>query len=306
MSLSLPASIAGVVDVELLRGARAKPDTAPSLLVEVPHGADERRHYDALRGRLRGQLPADLHLFFNLNTDLGAWAYGRATAQAVLAVEPERSALIVRSLIPRTFVDCNRPADYEGGRLDEGALTPGIPCYVGDEDDRALLLELHRRYVEVAAQAFVAVCGAGGVALVPHSYGPRTLGIDRVDEQIVDKLRWACAAERHDQWPLRAEVDLLTRDDEGRLFAPEGVEARLVADFAAAGFTAAANETYYLHPGTLAHGWSSSYPGRVLCLEVRRDLLIEAWTPFDEMHVVAAKCERIAGVLGPAFAGIFA
>ncbi len=305
MRVSLPTSIADVVDVELLRGSAADPDSAPDLLVEVPHGADERHHYDALRRRLHGDLPADLHLFFNLNTDVGAWTYGRATAQALIAAAPERSALLLRCLIPRTFVDCNRRADYRGGRLDEGALTPGIPSYVRAEPDRELLLELHGSYCEAARQAYAAVCGAGGLALVPHSYGPRSLGIDAVDDDIIAKLRWACEPDRHDTWPLRAEIDLLTRDGEGQTFAPEGLEARLLADFAAAGFGVQANETYNLHPSTLAHEWSTSYPGQVLCLEVRRDALVERWMPFEVMRVVAAKCERVAGVLARAIVGSF-
>jgi hypothetical protein len=299
VSVSLPASVADVVDVELLRGSAADPESAPDLLVEVPHGADERRHYDALRARLRGDLPEDLHLFFNLNTDVGAWAYGRATAQAILAAAPERSVLVLRSLIPRTFVDCNRRSDYQGGRLDQGALTPGIPSYVRDEHDRTLLLELHRSYLDVTRRAFELVCGSGGLALVPHTYGPRSLGIDAVDDEIIAKLRWACAPDRHDTWPLRAEVDLLTRDGEGRSYAPEGIEEQLLADFAAAGFDAKANDTYNLHESTMAHEWSTSWPGRVVCLEVRRDLLVEEWMPFDEMRVVPDKCERIARVLAP-------
>ena len=302
MPIALPASVEDVVDVELLRGPHADPEAAPDLLVEVPHGADQRQHYDRLRERLRGDLPDDLHVFFHVNTDVGAWAYGRATAEALIAADPLRSVLLVRSLIPRTFVDCNRVASYSGGRLDQGALTPGIPSYVRDETDRALLLELHERYVDVARRAFELVCGAGGLALVPHTYGPRSLGIEAIDEQIVDSLRWACAPERHDSWPLRCEVDLLTRDGDRREFSPPGIEAELLAAFAEAGFEAKANDTYFLHPSTLGHEWSTSYPGKVLSLEVRRDLLVEAWLPFEEMPAVADKCDRVARVLAPALA----
>jgi hypothetical protein len=297
MPFAAPASVEDVVDVELIRGASADPDAAPELLVEVPHGADERHHYDALRSRLVGDLPEDLHLFFHLNTDVAAYAYGRATALAWLDMHPERSALIVRSLIPRTFVDCNRLADYRGGKLDEGALTPGIPSYVRHEGDRALLMDRHRAYVDVAARAFAEVCGSGGLALIPHTYGPRTLGIDAIDDDIVAKLRWACEPERHDTWPLRAEVDLLTRDGDGKLFAPEGVEELLIGRFAASGFEAKANDTYFLHPSTLGHAWSVAYPGKVLSLEVRRDLLVKQWRPFEEMVALREPCERVAKVL---------
>jgi hypothetical protein len=297
MPFAAPASVEDVVDVELIRGADADPDAVPELLVEVPHGADERRHYDALRARLVGDLPEDLHLFFHLNTDVGAHAYGRATALAWLDMHPDRSALIVRSLIPRTFVDCNRFAAYRGGNLDAGALTPGIPSYVRHEADLALLMERHRAYVEVATRAFADVCGGGGLALVPHTYGPRTLGIDAIDDDIVAKLCWACEPERHDTWPLRTEVDLLTRDGDGKLFAPEGVEDVLISRFADAGWTAKANDTYFLHSSTLGHAWSVAYPGRVLSLEIRRDLLVQEWRPFEEMLALPDACDRVAKVL---------
>lgn len=294
-------SIEHVVHVELLRGREAQADARPDLLVEVPHGADEPGHYAALRARLRGDLPEGLELFFNINTDVGAWAYGRAAALALIARAPTRSVLLLRSLIPRTFVDCNRRADYGGGRLDAGALTPGIPDYVRDDDDRAVLLDLHRSYLDVAAAAFAWVCEGEGLALLPHTYGPRSLGIAAIDDRIVDNLRWACAPERHDSWPLRAEVDLLTRDGEGRELAPPGMEARLLASFAAAGFEAKANETYFVHPSTMAHAWASAHPGRVIGLEVRRDLLVDAWTPFEPMRVRDDRCaqvgELLAGVL---------
>ena len=77
-----PLLPAGVVDVEIVRGARARPDAPPDLLVEVPHGADRRAHYDALRARLRGDLPADLHAFFHVNTDVGAWQLGRRSRRS--------------------------------------------------------------------------------------------------------------------------------------------------------------------------------------------------------------------------------
>ncbi|MCA9699196.1 MAG: hypothetical protein KC431_16855 [Myxococcales bacterium] len=302
MSFAPPRSIADVVEVEFLRGARADASRTPDLLIEIPHGADERRHYDRLRGRLRGDLPADLHLFFHLNTDVGAWAYGRATAQALLVAAPERSVLLLRSLIPRTFVDCNRPGDYRGGPLDAGALTPGIPSYVRDQADLVLLHELHAAYVAVAELAYERICGAGGLALIPHTYGPRSLGIDAVDDRIVEKLRWACAPERHDGWPLRAEIDLLTRDGEGKLWAPDGAEEALIEGFSRVGMTAVANDTYHLHPSSLGWRWATQWPGRTLSLEIRRDLLVPAWTPFEEMRATDAACERVAGVLAPVLA----
>ena len=296
---SVPASVDDVVHVELLRGAEAPEGAAPDLLVEVPHGADRRAHYDRLRGRLVGQLPEGLEAFFHVNTDVGAWQVGRATAEALLAAAPRRSALVLRCLIPRTFVDCNRPPDYEGGDLTQGGLTAGIPVYVRDERDRALLLDLHRQYVRAAEAAYAAVCGQGGLALVPHTYGPRTVGITKVEDDIVDKLRWAYEPARVEEWPLRPEVDLLTRDGEGRVLAPKGVEDALLTAFTAAGFDPKVTETYHLNAGSLAYDWCQRYPDRVTCLEVRRDLLVERWDPFVEMQPDPARVDQLAKVLAP-------
>ncbi|MBL4848559.1 MAG: hypothetical protein JKY65_23810 [Planctomycetes bacterium] len=300
MPVSLPTSIEGVAHVEVLHGADAKPGTAPTLLVEVPHGADEQRHYDALAARLRGDLPVDLDHFFQVNTDVGAWAYGRATAEAVLEAEPGRSALLVRSLIPRTFIDCNRPAAFAGEDLTKGGVTAGTPPYVEDEQDLSLLRELHASYVELARAAFVAVCGAGGFALVPHTYAPRTVGISSVGRDIVEQLHAVYAPDRHEEWPLRAEVDLLTREQDGTLLAPPGIEEALLEAFARAGFSPVANDTFYLHPATLGHGWSAAHPGRVTCLEIRRDLVVERWRPFEEKRLCPKRIASVVGVLAPA------
>jgi N-formylglutamate amidohydrolase len=294
-------SIPGVAEVEVLRGAGAS-GGVPDLLIEVPHGADERAHYETLRRALHGDLPAGLEAFFFVNTDTGAWAYGRATARRIIAREPARSALLIRSLVPRTFIDCNRPADFGGGELAKGGLTAGIPAYIEDAADKDVLLRLHAQYVALVRRAFDLVCGGGGLALVPHTYGPRTMGIDRVDEDIVQKLEWACAPERETTWPLRPEVDLLTRDGDGNLLAPAGMEDALTAAFTDAGFAPDRNRTYQLTPGALGYEWSRAYAGRVVTLEVRRDLLVERWTALSEMKVVDAKAERVAAVLAQALA----
>ena len=296
------AAIPGVVDVAIIRGVEASSEASADLLVEVPHGADRQSDYDALRGRLRGDLPPDLRAFFHFNTDVGAWAYGRATAAAVLAAQPQRTALIVRSLIPRTFIDCNRPADFGGDA--SAKLTAGLHTYIRDAHDQTLLKELHEAYVATAEAAFAAVCGRGGFALIPHTYGPRTLDIPHIGDDIGQRLREALTPEQVERWPLRPEIDLLTRDPDGTLLAPEGVEESLLTAFREAGLQPEANHTYCLHPPSLAHTFSARYPGQVLCLEVRRDLLVDEWRPFDEMRAEAHKAERIAAVLSPVVANI--
>lgn len=289
------ASIESVAHVETIVGRRAG-SRAPALLVEVPHGADRRVHYDALRGRMRGRLPDDLHVFFHANTDVGAWAYGRRVAERVIDLCPDLSALLVRCLIPRTFIDANRLEDAADD-LAKGGMTAGVAPYVRDPRDVALLLELHRAYVRLCERAYARVCGGGGLALSPHTYGPRTIGIAAIDDGIVGALRAAHEPQAWASWPVRPEIDLITRDEGGVRHAPEGIVEEIIAGYRAIGITAVEGGTYTLHPSTQTYRWSLAHPGQVIGLEVRRDLLVETYSPFEEMVATADRIERIAGPL---------
>lgn len=248
----------------------------PALLVEVAHGATDRADYDRVAARLRSPLPADLHHFFHVNTDVGAWEIAWALAEA-LAPLP---LLLVRCRLPRTFVDCNRVLGGSG-------MTPGLAPFVEDEADIALLRGLYARW---RARVDPLWEGHAGLAVAPHSYAPRTVGIDRVDAGIVDALH-ACWAEPG-RWPLRPEIDLISRGPEGELGPPC---ARAVAEaWAAEGLQVAWNESYDLHPSALVSQRAMARPGTVLCFEARRDLLVRAWRPFEPMEIDPAGVARVA------------
>ncbi len=67
------------------------------------------------------------------------------------------------------------------------------------------------------------------------------------------------------------------------------------------GIQAAENATYRLHAATMGYRYSALYPGRVLCMEVRRDLLADPFDPFAEMKIGASKVARIARVIAAAY-----
>ena len=54
------------------------------------------------------------------------------------------------------------------------------------------------------------------------------------------------------------------------------------------------NATYTLHPATQGLLLSRRHPGRVLCLEARRDLLGAPWQPFAPTRVGPRKALRLA------------
>lgn len=292
-------SIPGVCEVERIRGARA--GARPDLLLEVPHGATRAADFERLRGALRGAYPADLRDFFFVNTDVGAPELARRVAERVVAADPRRSAAVIRCLVPRTFVDCNRIIDADAAPRASaaGELTPGVHAWVRDPEDLALLLAHHRAYRACVEEACALVCGSGGRAVMVHSYAPRSVEVP-VDEHIVASLRAAYAPARRESWPLRAPVDLIVDTPDGTRLAAEDLVERVRAGYTAAGFEVALNGAYSLHPGTLASLLARRHPGRTLCLELRRDLLVPEFTPFAEMHVDPVKLERLAAPLAAA------
>lgn len=280
-----------------IQGALADPDAPPDLLCEVPHAAWRRAHYDAVRAALVGPLPEDLHEFFHVNTDVGAEALALAVAAALVEADPRRAAVVLACRVPRTFIDCNRVVDADLQDLQAAGLTAGLPVYVRDPADQALLLDLHRRYVQEAVRLHAWVCGAGGVAISPHSYAPRTVPIEQVTERIVDDLRRVYDPAVVDGWPLRPEVDLISVDGAGRRVLSDVMVEPALQGYRALGLDAVEGQTYPLHPATQAARFAATHPGRTLCLEVRRDLLVRQWRPFHEMEVDAVAVDRLAGPL---------
>jgi hypothetical protein len=230
---------------------------------------------------------------------VGAWDIGLRAAERVVAADPRRAAWAIRCRIPRTFIDCNRIEDAVEGDLASGGMTASVPAYVRDEGDRARLLALHRRYVGLIEQAHAAL-HPRGLLLLPHTYGPRTLGIESVGDDIVDQLRRAHEPERIDSAPLRPEVDLITRSQDGVVAAALDLAGDVAAALRAGGAGVAENATYHLHASTLAHRWAARLPGRVFCLEVRRDLLVRRWTWNGENEVLPAAVDRFAAAIAGA------
>jgi hypothetical protein len=297
------ASIPDVADVRFVRGARARPDAAPDLLLEVPHGATRAAHFAATAAALVGIYPADLRDFFFVNTDVGAPELAGAIAARAVAAAPTRVAVVVTSRIPRTFVDCNRviAPDAAAAPSRPGEMTPGLMPWVRDPTDRRLLLDRHAAYRDLVERAVATILPRGGTALMVHTYAPRTVDV-AVDERIVASLHDAYRPEVVGRWPMRAEVDLITRDPAGRRLADPALVERLHAAFAPLGITPAEERAYTLHPSTVAADVAARFPGRTLCFEVRRDLLVRAFTPFAEMEVDPVEVDRLATPIAHALA----
>ena len=254
------------------------PGSAPDLLVEIPHGATRTRDYSRLRARLSPTLPEDLVDFFHVNTDVGAPEYGREVARQVVAGAGGASgggrpllALVIRCLLPRTFIDTNRVAEDSSAATARTELNAAISEYVRDPKDVELLVSLHQSYHDVADRAFDWVCGGGGIALAPHTYAPRSIQIDDFDEGIGRAIRAAYEPDVYETWTVRPPVDLITLAPDGRDLSPRSVVDAIRKRYEALDIATAENDTYRLHPSTMAYRYADRYPGQVLCLELRRD-----------------------------------
>lgn len=277
---------------------------APTLLIELPHGATRTADYEALRSRLAGSLPDNLEAFFYVNTDIGT---PESAAWLVEALAGEGyGALVLRCLVPRTFIDCNRvvAGSVQGAVID--GLTPAVAAYIEVAEDRALLEGLHREYHALVERAYVAICGAGGLALQLHSYAPRSVGIDRIDGEIVAALRRAYEPAVYATWPERPAVDIICAGTDGTMWAAPELVAAVRAAFAAIDVAAEENATYRLHPATMGYQYARAYPGQVLCVELNRGLVADPFVPFGESPIGPAKVERMSRPLASALSGALA
>ncbi len=292
-------STARICDTILVRGSASRGGV--DLLLEVPHGATRAADYDSLRNELAGDFPSDLRDFFFVNTDVGAPELALRVAELVVAADPTRTCVVVRCLVPRTFVDCNRDIDAAtlASASRPGEMTPGLHAWVRDPRDRALLLERYCAYRAHVSALYDEVCGAGGRALMVHSYAPRSVDV-AVDDNVVASLRAAYAPDRVDTWPMRASVDLIVDTPDGERLADPDLTEVTQREYEAAGFDVVRNGAYALHPVALAHVFARAHPQRTLCLELRRDLLVREFTPFAEMHADPARIERAAAPLSRA------
>jgi N-formylglutamate amidohydrolase len=293
-------SIPGIVDVMWYppRGA-SEASPARTLLIEVPHGATRRSDYETLEAQLVSKLPQDLIEFFFVNTDIGTPEGAECIARALATAPAGQSlgVLVLRCLLPRTFIDTNRVVAASPSDAVVDGITPALASYVTAKADHALLLGLHQRYHELVARAYAAIPGRGGLALQLHSYSPRSVGIDKIDQDIVAALREAYEPGVYETWPKRPAVDLITADTEGRVLASPEVVVRLREEYARIGIEAKENETYRLMPSTMGYQYADRYPGHVTCIEINRELLADPFIAFADSPIGAAKVERMVGPL---------
>ena len=290
------STIPGICEVQVFRSPERGPSTDEEawLLVEVPHGATRLSDYERVAAAMKSPLPAELEHFFFVNTDVGApegatWLAASLSGRGV-------NVVVLRCQIPRTFIDTNRVLSATQQGVVKDGLTPGVPGYVTDPDDIALLEGMHAAYHALVGRAYAQVCGeAGGLALQLHSYSPRSVGIEKTDEKIVEALHAAYVPEVYATWPERPQVDLICALADGSFRAAPRLVGKLKAAYAEAGIDAKENATYHLHPATMGYAYAKAYPEQVVCVELNRGLVADPFVPFGVSPISDEKISRMVG-----------
>ncbi|MDX2087622.1 MAG: N-formylglutamate amidohydrolase [Kofleriaceae bacterium] len=291
-------SVPGVVDVEVVRGAQTAAGAPFDLVFEIPHGATRTEDFTRVAARMTSPVPDRLVDFFHVNTDVGAPELAAATAQALVAALPAHTVAIVRSRVPRTFIDCNRRLDASPEEFKAGKVGPGLMPWVTTAEDRAMLRALYDGYVAMVRAAVTNLASRGAMVML-HTYAPRTVDVE-VDLKIVESLHRAYQPDVERTWPLRPAVDVIGNAPDGTSHAPAAVVDVLRRELAALDLELGDSATYPLHPSTLAYQHVVDHPGRALCVEFRRDLVADPFVPFVEVRIGVAKVARLAGALSTA------
>ncbi len=289
-------NVAGIIEFEVF----STPGNERWLLVDVPHGATRRADYDAVFSQLKGKLPAQLEHFFYVNTDIGAPEGAQYLGRTLSAQGV--NVVFARCLIPRTFIDPNRVVALSapGGVVKDG-LTAAVPAYVRDEGDLQWLGEQHARYHEAVRAAYELVCGEhAGLAVQLHSYSPRSVGIEVVDDNIVNALHAAYEPEVYATWPLRPVVDLISATKDGSFRTAPALTDALLAEYARAGIEAKENATYHLAPAAMGMVYAQAWPQSVVCVELNRGHLADPFVPFGESPISPVKVERLCAPIARA------
>jgi hypothetical protein len=310
--MKLPESVEGVCEVTVYPGEaegsglmKQKPGEAEGsglmkerwLLIEVPHGATRKSDYDAVVTRLKSKLPEQLEHFFFVNTDIGApegaaWLGKTLSAQGI-------NVVVIRCLMPRTFIDTNRViVPLQDGKVVDG-LTPAVPGYIDSAEDAKWLTAQHARYHQAVNAAYQEVCrGADGLALQLHSYSPRSVSIEKTDGNIVAALHAAYVPEVYAKWPERPQVDVISTLADGSFRAAPRLVDALLKEYAAAGIAAKENGTYHLHTIAMGYVYALAYPQQVLCVELNRGLVADPFVPFGVSPISEEKVAKMVAPLG--------
>jgi hypothetical protein len=291
-------TIEGVVDIHHFDGDDSDATAPAQLVIEIPHGATKTRHFTALKAQLVGPFPGDLVDFFHVNTDVGAPEVGLALAARYVQQHPAHRVEVLVCQIPRTFIDTNRVVDEntQPSTSTASGMTPGVVRYVREPSDLQRLLGLSKQYQRACTSSLEPTLLAGGRAIMLHTYAPRSVDVP-VDEHIVAALHDAYRPERVSQWPLRASIDVIATTPDGAMVSDAQWVQRVQQQAAAVDVDVTVSGTYALHPSTAAHAWATRFVGQTLCVELRRDLVVQAFTPFAEMVADDDKVARFAELL---------
>lgn len=296
-----PEALPDILEVHVLQGADAALDAPPDVLIEVPHGATTRAHFDTVRGWLtHSEVPPDIDAFYWVNTDLGAPEYALRFAQMLTEHAPHMTVLVLRGIVPRTFADLNRVWESASGAFQAAGLNRAVPDFIHDAD-RPVLERAHRAYQEAVEAAYAHVLSRPGtMAFNLHTYAPISVAA-RPDEPVLTTLRRAYARESYPQQVRRPTGQLITARKNGPETADPALVEAVLGAYSEAGIEMAHNTPFQLHEVTTLDARAHAWPGRVLSMELSREALAAQYAPFVPLEIDPASVERLTAPLAEGF-----
>ena len=125
--------------------------------------------------------------------------------------------------------------------------------------------------------------------------------IASVGHDIVEKLHWAYSEEMYKTWPSRPEIDIIGKTKEEDWLCNEKRARSIKQSFKKRNFEVELSKTYPMHPSTTAFRHASKYPNQTLCLEIRRDILMRRFIPFQVLNANHEIISNIAECIGMDF-----
>lgn len=270
------------------------PNAQNHLFIELPHGATKSKDFQWYQERLQGEYPENLIDFFHVNTDVGSPELALEIARQL---QGKYEVHILQSHIPRTFIDCNRVVG-ENISYQEGGVTPATPPYVIEDDDLKFLHQAYQSYQSYTKELYAKVCGnQKGLGLMLHTYAPRSVPIKSIGQDIVEQLHHFYDSEKILDCKLRPQIDVIHKTPDDEELSNIKWTEKVAEEFRKIELDVANGTSYPLHPVTMAYHYAKAYPYQTLCMEIRRDLVVETWEPFSEMKISQEKSERLAGCL---------
>ncbi len=311
-------SLPDICEVVVVNGPEVTEKTRPTLLFEIPHGATELSHLEAVCGLLGCDVEVCARTFWGM-TDQGVFAYSHRLAQFITdpawvehnchafftqaqqeraqAQSSRRQVVLLRGILPRNLVDLNRAwlLQTQGERKFTGVLGDVVREAGTTQQAKAL----YDAYQALSDRAHADVCGRGGYAFQLHTYAPISVPVPQ-EKTVEEALEHAYRPEHYDTFPKRPIGQLITGRPDAEPLTERALVQRIQDMYARVALEIPENSPFALDPVLAPDARMHNHAGRVVGFELSRGALSPRFWPFAKMEVDPDKVDALVTPLAQA------